>query len=82
MTEAWNSPGCSRRGDNPKHEQRWAEVMRAERHNDPTGRVQYECRRERRHDEGRRERAQKRKRRWKALLAWAVRTHLSESGTI
>ncbi|KAJ1153730.1 hypothetical protein NDU88_006488 [Pleurodeles waltl] len=112
-----------------KHEQRWAEVRRARRHDDPAaetgrgkpagkapagpdrsyearvalgrgkqrsgcrvwrreacregpGRVQYEGRRKRRRDEGHHERAQKLNRRWKALVALAVRIHLSESGTI
>ncbi|KAJ1153649.1 hypothetical protein NDU88_006408 [Pleurodeles waltl] len=71
-------PGLGRSGVT-KREQRWAERRRAGQHDDSTGGVQSECRRERRHDEGRRERAQIWYRRWKALLAWAVRTHLSET---
>ncbi|KAJ1209493.1 hypothetical protein NDU88_004871 [Pleurodeles waltl] len=47
---------------------------------DPGG-VQYEGRRRRRHAEGRLERAQMRTRCWKALVAWALRTRLSESET-
>ncbi|KAJ1170251.1 hypothetical protein NDU88_002131 [Pleurodeles waltl] len=46
------------------------------------GWVQHEGCRKRRRDEGCQERAQKRTRRWKALVAWAMRTSLSESETI
>ncbi|KAJ1140991.1 hypothetical protein NDU88_007328 [Pleurodeles waltl] len=77
-----------------KHEQSWAEVRRTGRQRtgcrvrrreacrEGLSGVQYEGRRKRRRDEGRHERTQKRTRRWKALVAWAVRTHLSEPETI
>ncbi|KAJ1209494.1 hypothetical protein NDU88_004872 [Pleurodeles waltl] len=54
---------------------------RREAYREGPGGVQYEGRRRRRHAEGRLERAQMRTRRWKALVAWALRTCLSESET-
>ncbi|KAJ1163256.1 hypothetical protein NDU88_003717 [Pleurodeles waltl] len=45
------------------------------------GGVQYEGRKRRRRAGGRRERAPMRTRRWKALVAWALRTRPSESET-
>ncbi|KAJ1173869.1 hypothetical protein NDU88_005694 [Pleurodeles waltl] len=57
-------------------------VRRREACRECPSRVQYEGCRKRRRDEGCHERTQKRTHRWKALVAWAMRTHLSEAETI
>ncbi|KAJ1083629.1 hypothetical protein NDU88_003786 [Pleurodeles waltl] len=56
-------------------------VQRREAYREGPGGVQYEGRRKRRRAKGRHARAQKRIRRWKALVAWALRTSLFESET-